>query len=297
MKGEKSKAVIYAYSALAVILWGLSYIWSNRLIQQNIPVEYFVFVRALFAGGLLLVLNLAMGVDVRLHRKDLPKFLVLALCEPFIYFICETYGIGFTESPTYSAMIIATTPIFALFAGIIFFRERLSFTNILGFVICLAGIALVTMSKSSVGERFILGVVLLFVAVVAEVGQACCTKWLAGDYDPRVITMYQFLLGAFYLSPLFFTKGLQHFNPETYLVWSVWEPILMLAIMCSCVCFTLWVSSIKHLGVARSAVLQALIPIATAVAGIILGSELLTLLQWCGIAVASLGVILSQIRT
>lgn len=295
MKGEKSKLVIYAYSALAVILWGLSYIWSNKLIEQDIPVEYFVFVRVLFAGGILLVLNLATGVDVKINRKDLPKFLLLALCEPFIYFICETYGIGLTESPTYSAMIIATTPIFALFAGIIFFREKLSATNVIGFIVCLAGISLVTLSKSAVGDRFTLGVILLAIAVFAEVGQACCTKWLAGDYDPRVITMYQFLIGSVYLSPLFFTKGLNHFNPETYLVWSVWEPILMLAILCSCLCFTLWVSSIKHLGVAKSAVLQALIPIVTAVAGIILGSEILTGIQWLGIAVASLGVILSQI--
>lgn len=295
MSKPASKVVVYAYSATAVILWGLSYIWNDQLISQDIPVEYFVFVRVLFAGAILLLLNLAMGIDVRIRRKDLHKFLILALCEPLIYFLCETYGIALTESPTYSAMIIASTPILALFAGTIFFKEKLGVSNVIGLFVCIGGIVLMTLNSSSIGEKFLLGLILLVSAVVAEVGQASCTKWLAGDYKPQVITMYQFLIGGAYLTPVFFTKGLQSFDPAIYLSWNVWKPILCLATLCSCLCFTLWVSSIKQLGVAKSAVLQSVIPVVTALAGIILGSELLTPLQWTGILIASAGVILSQL--
>lgn len=295
MSIRDSKVLVYAYSATAVILWGMSYIWNDELIAQNIPVEYFVFVRVLFAGAILLLLNLAMGIDVRIRRKDLHKFLILALCEPLVYFLCETYGIALTESPTYSAMIIASTPIVALFAGTVFFNEKLGLANVIGLFVCIGGIVLMTLNSSSIGEKFLLGLILLVAAVFAEVGQASCTKWLAGDYKPQVITMYQFLIGGAYLTPVFFTKGLQSFDPAVYLSWSVWRPILCLATLCSCLCFTLWVSSIKHLGVAKSAVLQSIIPVVTALAGIILGSELLSPLQWTGILIASAGVILSQL--
>lgn len=295
MSIRDSKVLVYAYSATAVILWGMSYIWNDELIAQNIPVEYFVFVRVLFAGAILLLLNLAMGIDVRIRKKDLHKFLILALCEPLVYFLCETYGIALTESPTYSAMIIASTPIVALFAGTVFFNEKLGFANVIGLFVCIGGIVLMTLNSSSIGEKFLLGLILLVAAVFAEVGQASCTKWLAGDYKPQVITMYQFLIGGAYLTPVFFTKGLQSFDPAVYLSLSVWRPILCLATLCSCLCFTLWVSSIKHLGVAKSAVLQSIIPVVTALAGIILGSELLGPLQWTGILIASAGVILSQL--
>lgn len=294
MKAQGTKYLVYVYSTAAIVLWGLSYIWSDRLLSLGIPVEYFVFTRVLFAGSILLIVNLATGTDIRIRKKDLPKFLLLAFFEPFIYFVCETYGISLTESPTYSAMIIATTPIIALFAGIVFFKEKLLPWNVAGLFICVGGIILMTVNSSNVGEQFIWGIILLAIAVFAEVGQASCTKWLAGDYRPQVITMYQFLIGGVYLTPLFFTKGLNSFDPSLYLSWPVWEPILCLAVLCSCLSFTLWVSSIKNLGVAKSAVLQSFIPVVTALVGIILGSEILTPLQWGGIALASLGVILSQ---
>ena len=296
MKSKYGTLNVYLYSAAAVILWGLSYIWSDKLLSQGIPIEYFVFIRVLFAGTILLILNLALGVDIRIHKKDLHKFLLLAMCEPLIYFTCETYGIALTESPTYSAMIIASTPIVALFAGTLFFKEKMSLANIAGVLVCIGGIMLMTFNSSKVGSNFVLGVILLVIAVLAEVGQASCTKWLAGSYKPQVITMYQFIIGGAYLTPVFFLKGLNTFDPAIYLSWNVWEPILCLAILCSCLSFTLWVSSIKHLGVARSAVLQSIIPVVTAIAGIILGSEILSKLQWLGVAIASSGVILSQLK-
>lgn len=291
---KHTKSPVYLCSIVAVVLWGLSYIWCDRLLGQGIPVEYFIYVRVLMAGGILLIFNLATGTDIRINKKDLSKFLLLSLCEPMIYFICETYGIQFTESPTYSAMIIATTPIVALFAGVFFFKEKFNLTNILGLIVCILGIVMVTAGDDKLGDKFIIGIIMLVIAVFAEVGQASCTKWLSGTYKPQVITMHQFLIGSVYLCPIFFTKGLRHFDPQTYLSWSVWEPILFLALLCSCLSFTLWVNSIKHLGVAKSAILQSLIPVVTALAGMFLGSEILSPRAWLGVVIASAGTILSQ---
>ena len=87
--GFKFKAYIYMVSILAITLWGISYIWTDRLIQLGIPVFYFVFVRIFVAGLCLLLLNTVTRQMQRIHRKDLPKFMLLALFEPFIYFLAE----------------------------------------------------------------------------------------------------------------------------------------------------------------------------------------------------------------
>ena len=142
-KNHKSKALIYIVSTFAITLWGISYIWTDKLIALNIPVFYFVFVRILMAGIVLFLLNAAAGRVKRIQKKDLPKFLLLAFFEPFIYFICESYGLKETGSPTLSAMIIATIPIFSIGAGMIFFKEKVNMINVAGILMSLVGIILV----------------------------------------------------------------------------------------------------------------------------------------------------------
>lgn len=293
-KVHPSKVLTYIASIFAITLWGMSYIWTDKLIALNIPIFYFVFVRILMAGLVLFLFNTAYGRIKRIQRQDLPKFLLLAFFEPFIYFICETFGLKLTGSPTLSAMVIATIPIFSIGAGIIFFKEKVNFINIIGILFSLVGIVMVAMAKGSLGEHFIWGVVLLLVAVISEVGHASITKSLAGNYSSQIIVMYQFLIGAIYLFPLFIWKGIDGFNFEVYFSAEVWYPLICLAILCSSLAFSLWVSTIKNLGVAKSSIFSALIPVAAAIIAWVLGHEYLNSRQWIGIVVSTAGVILSQ---
>ncbi len=293
-KVQPSKILIYIASTFAITLWGMSYIWTDQLIAQNIPIFYFVFVRILMAGVVLFLFNTAYARIKRIQRQDLPKFLLLAFFEPFIYFICETYGLKLTGSPTLSAMVIATIPIFSIGAGIIFFREKINLVNIGGILLTLVGIVMVAMAHGTLGENFIWGVVLLLLAVISEVGHASITKSLSGNYSSQIIVMYQFLIGAVYLFPLFLWKGLDGFDMEIYFDGDVWYPIICLAILCSSLAFSLWVSTIKNLGVAKSSIFSALIPVAAAIIAWILGHEMLNQRQWIGIAISTVGVVLSQ---
>ena len=293
-KVQPNKILVYIASMFAITLWGMSYIWTDQLIALNIPIFYFVFIRILLAGIILFLFNTAYARIKRIQRQDLGKFLLLALFEPFIYFICETYGLKLTGSPTLSAMVIATIPIFSIGAGIIFFKEKVNFINIIGILFTLVGIVMVAMAKGELGENFIWGVALLLIAVVSEVGHASITKSLSGNYSSQIIVMYQFLIGSVYLLPLFIWKGVEGFSIETHFSPEVWYPIICLAVLCSSLAFSLWVSTIKNLGVAKSSIFSALIPVAAAIIAWILGHELLNSRQWIGIAVSSLGVILSQ---
>ena len=293
-KVHPSKVLTYIASIFAITLWGMSYIWTDKLIEQNIPIFYFVFVRILLAGIILFLFNTAYGRIKRIQKQDWPKFLLLAFFEPFIYFICETFGLKVTGSPTISAMVIATIPIFSIGAGMIFFKEKVNFINIIGIIFSLVGIVMVAMAKGDLGEHFIWGIVLLLIAVIAEVGHASITKSLAGNYSSQIIVMYQFLIGSIYLFPLFIWKGLDGFNAEVYFNPEVWYPLICLAILCSSLAFSLWVSTIKNLGVAKSSIFSALIPVTAAIIAWVLGHEYLNSRQWIGIVISTAGVILSQ---
>lgn len=290
---KQQKTVIYIASTFAILLWGMSYIWTDKLINLGIPIFYFVFVRILLAGIILFLFNTASSRIKRIQRRDLPKFLLLSLCEPFIYFLCETYGLKETGSPTLSAMVIATIPIFSIGAGILFFKEKINAINIAGILMSLVGIVMVAMAKGELGENFMLGILFLLIAVLSEVGHASITKSLSGSYSSQIIVMYQFLIGSVYLLPLFLWKGLDGFNARIYFSADVWYPLICLAILCSSVAFSLWVSTIKNLGVAKSSIFSALIPVVTALIAWLLGTQM-TPLQWGGIAISTLGVVMSQ---
>lgn len=292
---QKLPVRAYLAAMLTVCLWAMSYIWADRLLDLNVPVEFFVPVRTLLAGGLLWVLNKVTGRSMRIQsRKDGLKFVLLALCMPFVYFVCETYGLQFTGSPTITSLVVATNPIFAMMAGMFIFKEKFGPVNIVGVFITLAGLWLVTFTRSQTGPLFWLGVGILFVAVVSEVSQIAFTKSLSDRYAPSVIVMYQFLLGAVFFAPLLLTKGIRNFDAGLYLSWEVLYPTLSLALFCSATAFTSWAYAIKVLGVAKTSVFLAVVPLVTAVLSFVLGSETALPLQWAGLAVGMVGIYLTQ---
>ncbi len=293
---NNNKFLVYLASSISIILWGLSYIWSNQLISLGVPITFFVFVRISLAAIILLSFNLLSGKFQRIHKEDLLCFLMLSFCEPLIYFLAETYGIKETGSPTISAMVIATVPIVSLVVGYLVFKESVTWLNALGVMLALGGLAFVLFCKFDVGvgDNFIFGILLLLLAVFAEVGHASFTKKLSSRYSPQNIAMYQFCFGAVYFLPFFLTDGIDTFDASLLGNWSLWRPMLCLAVLCSSIAFSLWAFSIKKLGVARSSVFLAMISIVTAVSATLLGQETLSLTQWLGVAVCAGGVILSQ---
>jgi drug/metabolite transporter (DMT)-like permease len=286
----------YLAAVLAILFWGLSFIWSGRLVSRGIPVEYFLPVRIFLAAVLLLGYNLIRGYKMKIRRPDMFTFLLLAACEPFIYFFCETYGIQFTGSPTISSLVIASTPVLAIVAGVVFFKEHITWQHIAGMVICLVGLVLVTRAHGGNSRLFYFGLGVLVLAVVSEVAYASITKSLSGGYKPTVIVMHQFFIGSVLFFPLFLTRGMENYDPAIYGGWGFWQPLLCLTVLCSTVAFTLWAYAIGGLGVAKSSVFQALNPVVTALAGYILGDEILHGGQWVGLGIAVAGVILTQLN-
>lgn len=288
------KLTAYAAASLTVVLWGMSYIWSDRLLDQGIPVEYFVPIRILLAGTLLLVINLLTKQNLKMKKGDFLRFALLALCMPFVYFLAETYGILFTDSPTITSLIIATNPLFAMVVGLLIFREKFGLANIIGVFVTLGGLWMVLYTRTATGPNFWIGIVILFIAVAAEVSQIAFTKELSSRYSPSVIVMYQFLIGAIFFIPMFLTKGISNFEPGLYTGWSVIYPTLALALLCSATAFTSWAYAIGKLGVARTSVFLALVPMVTALLCILVGDERLAPLQWAGLAVGMAGIYLTQ---
>lgn len=288
-----NKAVIYISVITAVFFWGFSFIWTNSLLLQNFPVYSLVFFRMLFAAIIITAISFFSGKIERVAKQDWTWFLLLVLLEPFIYFIGETFGLKIVNSPTLGSIIISTIPIFALIAGMSFFKERITPINIFGISITLPGILLVVFEKGGIDVSHYAGIILLFVAVFAAVGYSMVVKKLAVRYNSFTIVTYQHILGAIYFLPMFLIYDFKEFSLSS-ITWDIIKPLLYLAALCSSLAFILFINSIKVLGIARANIFTTLVPVVSAFGAFILGHEMMSSRKIAGIIIVVAGVIIAQ---
>lgn len=98
-------------------------------------------------------------------RKLLP-LIGLGLIQPVGYFLCESYGISLTNA-TFSGVMIALIPIVAILGGALVLREIPKRHQIACSLLSIAGVIVMTMQQRADGQVQVLGIVLLFGAVVA----------------------------------------------------------------------------------------------------------------------------------
>ena len=279
---------------LAIVLWGFSFVWTNDILQKDIPVFTFLFIRLALAGTLLFAFAKLTGKLQPIAKKDVKFLILMAFFEPFIYFIGETYGIKATNSAVLSAVVIATIPIVSLFVENILYKVPYTAFKIFGTAITIPGIVMVIMkSGETTSVEHTYGIALLFLAVAGSIGYSSVVKKLSGNYNPLTITTYQFVIGSVFFLPFFLGWGLDGVN-GTLLTREILVPLLSLAVLCSCLAFFCWVNAIKDLGMTKTNIFSALIPAVSALGAAMLGQEQITVMSAAGIAVVTAGVIIAQ---
>lgn len=290
---SKNKLITYASISIAVILWGLSFIWTNSIIKTSVPVFTFIFLRMFIAGVSLFVVSKLTKKLQKIEKKDIKWFLLLVFFEPFIYFIGETLGIKYTNSPTVSALVIALIPVLTMIVSSMFFSEKLTFAKVTGALMTFIGIAIMVVFKGEISVDYQWGIALLFAAVIGAVGWSSVVKKLSTKYNPFTIATYQFMLGAVYFLPVFlFTNN--GYQLSLLLRIDFILPLLALAILCSCLAFSLYILSIKEIGLTQTAVFVALIPAVSALTSHLLGIEIISWVELIGIIVVITGVVIVQ---
>lgn len=292
--GSSSLVRTYTLTIISIVLWGFSFVWTNDILQHGVQPFTLLFTRLALAGILLFTYSKATGKLQKVSLKDFKYMLLMAFCEPFIYFIGETYGMVATGSAVLAAVIIATIPIFCMIAEKFLYKVPYTPYKILGTAITIPGILMVIMKgNESTSVDHMYGIALLFLAVAGATGYASVVKNLSVKYNSITIATYQFLIGAVLFLPFFLAFGLDGLN-ATFFSEDVILPLIYLAVLCSCLAFVCWVSSIKYLGMMKANIFSALIPAVSAVGAAMLGQETITVTAAAGIGVVIAGVIIAQ---
>jgi drug/metabolite transporter (DMT)-like permease len=290
-KGKNAFAV--AAALLAVFFWGMSFVWVKIVFIQYRPLTT-IFLRLLIATcilGAVYALNLRRE---RIRRKDLPLLLLLALCEPFLYFIGEGFGLQ-RVSATLGALIISTIPVFVPLAAVLVLKEKLATTNYAGLLLSFTGVVIMVVNPDLSFAAAPAGVALMFTAVLAAVCYITVLKKVSARYTPFTIVLVQNALGVVFFAPLFGLFELDHFG-EVRPTGQTIGALVALAVFASTLAFILFVRAMNQLGVTRTGAFNNLIPVVTAVAAWALLGEVITLRALTGILMVLAGVFLVQVN-
>lgn len=290
---KDKKFLVHLSGVVAMVFWGLSFIWSTQVFKYLNPTTTIFFrliISAIFLGSLLLVF----GLFEKVERKDMKLFALAALFEPFLYFIFESYGL-LNSAPVVSSAIIATIPLFTPIAAFFFLKERLTPWNILGFIISFFGVIFMLLNKNLELTVSTKGIVFLFSAVLVAVAYSISLRKLTLLYKPLTITFVQNIIGMIYFIPMFFIMEIN--SPSNMMeVKSYIVPLLSLGVFASSVAYTLWAYSFSKLGAAKANIYSNLIPVFTAIFSCIIIGENLNVQKILGILLVVGGLILSQLK-
>ena len=292
MKSPRTGA--YISVILANFFWGLAFVLFKVANESFRPISI-AFLRLLISIFFLFGFALLLKRLGRIKRKDQKWFLLMALFEPFFYFLGEANGLTMV-SATVGAVVISTIPLIIPFGAYYLYKEKLTRMNHIGLVISFTGVLMVVLNKSSGSASDPLGILLMFVAVLSAVGYTLLVKRLLDDYNPITITAYQSLYGLLMFLPIFLFRELPLIDWNAVTTSSLLA-LLYLGIFGSGVCFILLTIGIRELGAARSNIFANLIPVVTAIVSFFLLKEAMPLIKIAGILVVIGGLLLTQIGT
>ena len=289
-----SKLLTYILITFSVIFWGISFIMTKELFltEEHMTVTVLITIRLAIAS---LVMLPALALTRRLQRirkQDIKWFLLLALCEPFIYHLCETSGVQLV-SGSLASVVIATIPLFVPFGMWIAYRQRIRLPLIIGVVLSLTGVFIMLMGGEGLTGN-LKGLLFLSGAVIIAVVYTILLVKVVDKYHPLVVTTWQNVIGLAYFLPLMFAFDssalpLLSWSPKMLLL------LLVLGLFCSTLAYAGYNYGVRNLGASEACIFNNAIPIFSLIAALAIGQESFSWGKLAGMCIVIAGVVISQI--
>lgn len=278
---------------LTILLWGTTFISTKVLLRAFTPVEILFF---RFALGFV-ALSIAHPRRLRLAspRQNL-LFAGAGLCGITLYFLLENIALTKTTASNVS-IILTVAPFFTALFSLWFAKaEKPKAPFYVGFVVALAGIALISYSGGSNPQFSPLGDLLSLLAALTWAAYSILTRKISAlGHNVIATTRRIFGWGLLFMVPALFFMDFR-LGPERFL-----QPVntlnfLFLGLGASALCFVTWNAAVGILGAVKTSVYIYLTPVVTLIFSVLVLGEVLTPLLIAGAALTLAGLWLSETK-
>ncbi|MFW5683730.1 MAG: DMT family transporter [Spirochaetota bacterium] len=293
----------YAQLVLAMLLYGVSFVSTKIALAALGPVTILA-VRLALSAAFLVVLDRVLPTtrrpgDLRAGeqplrwplRSDAGAILLVTIFQPLLYFLAENIGLQFV-SASIASILIATIPVFTPVFARPFLGERIRPLTIVGLGLSLVGVAAIVLERRMNAQFTPLGLVLIFVAVLAAVGYSIAVKQVSPRYRPLTIVKMQSLVGLPIILVLALVfEGIPTVIPDPVVL----GHLLFLGIFPSSLAFVFLSTGIRAIGASRANVFVNLVPAFTAFVAWLLLDERFTAQKIAGMVIVVAGVLAAQL--
>ncbi len=237
----------------------------------------------------------------RMDLKDLPLFLVAGFCQPFLYYMLETFAFDALNSPTIAETLLSTSPLLSPIFAAIVLRERVTKYNIVGILISTIGVfalSLVGSKDFSIGSFW--GVPLAFAAVSAAVVDSIMMRKAPVKYSSLSFVFYTQLISLCFFIPIWWIKegpealsNIQFTMSNTQLVTAL-GCIAYLTVFASVTAFILFCYALRQVGVTQANAFNNIRPAFTALWMFLFFDEILPIGKWIGMILIIFGLFVCQ---
>jgi drug/metabolite transporter (DMT)-like permease len=273
-------------AAATTVIWGTTMVSSKVLLNEGLSPAQIMFYRFLLGYVFLWILY------PRTHRirslRDEALFAGMGLFGGSLYFLTENSALLHARA-TDVALICASVPLISAILSHFVLGERLSRGFRLGSAVAMAGVALVVLNGNFVLKISPLGDVLAFAAICCWAVYCLLVKMLRHGYNSLFITRRLFLYGLLTLTPYFLYEPFR-FSAETLQRPAVWGNLLFLGLIASSLCYVMWNSAMRELGIVKTNSYLYFSPAVTLVTAAAVLSEQLTAFIFLGTALILLGL-------
>lgn len=285
-----------AAAATVAVIFGFSFLFTRDALFYLSPFQLLGLRFALAALSLTLLAACGL-VKLCIQRSHLIGLLKIALWQPVLYFICETYGVKFT-SASESGVVIALVPVAVTVFSTFMLEEKIQARQ--GFCIGAAVIGVMLMAlggpASGAGDdkSHLLGILLLFGAVLAAGFYNIFSRRAAAKYAPLDITFVMMWTGTLVFNAVGLTQSYLTGQLNNYAAAVRHLPVvtglLYLGLLSSVVAFFLLNYALSRLPASRASVFLNLTPVVSVLAGVLFYGERPGAWQLAGGALILLGV-------
>ena len=286
----RSKALIAVI--IGNTIFGFSFLFSKVALQMTVPSVLLAvrFTTAFIVLNLIAFIGRAIKkkdgkplVEFSLKGKPLKYVLLLALFQPIVYFLGESYGIEYTSS-AFAGTIIAVIPIMGIVFDVLIMRAKVSSKQIVCAVISVIGVAVTTLGAEGM-KSSVIGIVFLLIAVMAGALFYVFSKKSGEHFNALERTYVMFAAGSlmYILVALLQCRGeYDVLIMSAVTSGSFWICILYLAVMSSVVAFIVLNYGSSLISVSEASLFANLTTVISIVAGVVVLGESFSMQQIIG---------------
>ena len=287
---KNSKLLGHIFTFTTITIWSVAFVSNKALLAYISPIENMIL-RFLLAFLLLLLFYPHFS---RFRLQDEFRFFLLGFLGIFVYFLLENFALKYTQA-TNVGLYMGAIPLFtAIFAHFFTKDERINRNIVIGFFVAIVGIALILLDGTGFKVR-LQGDILAILAAIVFALYSVVLKLAPKGYHYIVITRKSFFYGILLMLLYFLLSG-KEFHFQAFIIPVVWINILFLGVLSSGLAFILWQQGIERIGAMSASNYIYLVPLITAVTGIIALDEKLTLKMVLGAVLILIGLSIAQKR-